>query len=679
MTAEDWTSPSARSLAMVLQAAGAQVLVALHGGDESASLTLPEGTWRLLADSADPARDTAVNRTVALAPRSVAWLAAVPSVPRAPAAPDRSLLAELSAAAGIATQWHDIDGTRHAVPEATLRAVLAALELPAETAAQARDSLARRRAAPQGTAADPGQCHDAPTGRRFGVAAQLFALRHDADQGIGDYTALAMLARAAAARGAALVGLSPPHALMPTERERASPYQPSDRRFLEPALLDVTALPEVGDAPGVRAALDRHAPVFAALRAGTLVDYPAVWAAKRAVLEAAVVALPRDHADFAAFRAKGDAALENFATFGALAERFGPRGWPAGHAHPGDAAMARFRAAASDALRFHAVLQWMCDRQLGAAAAAGPGLYRDLAVGAAPDGAEMWSQPGAFLRGFSIGAPPDPFSADGQVWGLPVPHPHVAEATGHDAFATLLRANMRHARALRLDHAMGLERLFIVPDGAPASEGCYLHFDGAGMLATLARESRSAECAVVGEALGTVPEGFAERLAAARVLAYRVLWFEREGDDFRAPAHWPALAAACVSTHDLATLAGWWAGADIEERAALALLTPAAAQAALEARARERASLAAACGVAPDGFGPKTAAAVHRFVAAAPSRIMLVQAEDLTGERIGVNLPGTDRERPNWRRRLPIAADRLFDGEVAAAVLSAILSQRGAG
>jgi glycogen operon protein len=677
MTPQDWNSPAARSVAMLLQAGGARALVALHGGDDPAMLALPEGTWHLLADSGDPARDAATGRTIALAPRSVAWLAAVPHAPRPTTAADPSLLAELATAAGIAPQWHDIDGARHAVPESTLRAVLAALELPAQTAAQARDSLARRRAAlPRGTT-DPGQCHDAPAGRRFGVAAQLFALRHDADQGIGDYTALAMLARAAAARGAALVGLSPPHALMPTERDRASPYQPSDRRFLEPVLLDVTALPMVHDAPGVRAALDRHASVFSALRAGALVDYPAAWTAKRAVLDAAVAALPHDHAPFVAFRAQGGRTLENFATFAALAERFGPRGWPAGHAHPDDAAMAEFRAGAPDALRFHTALQWMCEHQLGTAAAAGPGLYRDLAVGAAPDGAEVWSQPETFLRGFSIGAPPDPFAADGQVWGLPVPHPHASEANGHSAFAALLRANMRHARALRLDHAMGLERLFIVPDGARASEGCYLHFDGRGMLATLARESRAAGCAVVGEALGTVPEGFTERLAAARVLAYRVLWFERDGDGFRAPAEWPALAAACVSTHDLATLSGWWSGADIEERTALGLLAPDAAQAALAARARERASLAAACGIAPDGFGLDTAAAVHRFVAAAPSRMMFVQAEDLAGERIGVNLPGTDRERPNWRRRLPVAAGRIFDSDAAASVLAAILMQRG--
>ncbi|CAH0279620.1 glycogen debranching protein GlgX [Roseomonas sp. CECT 9278] len=677
MTEADWTAPAARSVAMLLQDAGSQAMIVLHGADAAATLHLPAGTWRLLADSADPHRDGDVAETVQIAPRSVAWFAATPRATRARDAADPALLTELASAAGVSTAWHDIAGTHHAVPEGTLRVLLAALGLPAETATQARDSLARRRAAPRRAAAPPGQCHDAPDGRRFGIAAQAFALRHDHDQGIGDYTALAILARSAAATGAALVGLSPPHALMPVERDRASPYQPSDRRFLEPVMLDVTALPEVGDAPAVRAALDRHADVFAALRKGALVDYPAAWAAKRDVLVDAVAALPPNHAALAAFRAEGGAALEGFATFAALSERYGPRGWPAGHAHPADTGMAAFRAASAEAIRFHIALQWMCDRQLAAAAGVGPGLYRDLAVGAAPDGAEVWSQPGAVLRGFSIGAPPDPFSADGQVWGLPVPHPHVSEACGHEGFAALLRANMRHARALRLDHAMGLERLFVVPDGAPASEGCYLHFDGPGMLGTLARESRAARCAVVGEALGTVPEGFADRLAAARVLAYSVLWFEREGSGFRAPTDWPALAAACVSTHDLATLAGWWQGADIDERAALGLLAPMAASAAMAQRAHERIVLAESCGVPPDGFGPATAAAIHRWVCTAPSRMMLVQAEDLAAETIGVNLPGTDRERPNWRRRLPMATAALLEGSVATAILAALGDRRG--
>lgn len=671
----DWTEPAARSVAVLLHAAGDRVLVAIHAGQAEATLRLPPPRvghrWTLLADSADPAREGEADDGLPLAPRSVAWFAEAPRAPRPRDAADPSLIATLAQAAGIATDWHDIGGTRHAVPEGTMRALLAALGLPAETRAQARDSLARRRAVPHPPATDAVRCQPPPAGRRFGIVAQTFALRRSDDQGIGDYTALARLAAAAGAGGATLVGLSPPHALMPAERDRASPYQPSDRRFLEPILLDVAALPEVAGAPAVRAALAAAEPVFAALRRGASVDYPAAWGAKRGVLDAAVAALPPGHV---AFRGAERGALGAFCTFAALAEQFGPRSvWPKGLAHPGDSDVAQFRASHVDAIRFHAALQWFCDVQLGAAAAAGPGLYRDLAVGAAPDGSEVWSQPGAFLPGFSIGAPPDPFAAEGQVWGLPVPDPLASVASGHAGFAALLAANMRHARAMRLDHAMGLERLFVVPEGARASEGCYLHGDGAGMLATLAWESRAAGCAVVGEALGTVPEGFTERLSEAGVLAYRVLWFEREGAGFRDPRAWPAPAAACVSTHDLAPLAGWWEGTEIAERAALGLATgePATAE-----RLRDRAALCAAAGIADGPYDAAAAAAVHRFVAAAPSTLMLVQAEDLAGERIGVNLPGTDRERPNWRRRLPVTADALLDGDLAHAILAALHDRR---
>ncbi len=424
----------------------------------------------------------------------------------------------------------------------------------------------------------------------------------------------------------------------------------------------------------MRAALDGHAAIFSALRAGTMVEYPAVWAAKRAVLEAAVAALPRDHARFAVFRQEQGAALDDFAAFAALSEHFGPHGWPTGHAHPADAGMWTFHATAEAALRFHAVLQWFCDIQLGAAAAAGPG--STVILRSAP-------RPMARRSGRSRA----PSCAASRSARRPTPSRrlvrsgasrcHILMPKTTKASHAFLRANMRHARALRLDHAMGLERLFVVPEGAPASEGCYLGYDGAGLLATLARESRTAGCAVVGEALGTVPEGFADRLAAARVLAYRVLWFETDGGGFRDPASWPELAAACVSTHDLATLAGWWDGADIEERAALGLLAPAAVQGALAARQASARHWRQPAVSRTEPFSPAIAAAVHRFVATAPSRMLLVQAEDLAGECIGVNLPGTDRERPNWRRRLPFSAQRLVESDLSAAILAQMAARGG--
>jgi glycogen operon protein len=526
--------------------------------------------------------------------------------------------------------------------------------------------------------------------RRFGLAAQIYALRRASDQGIGDFRAVAELAALAQAEGAALVGLSPPHALFGTDRARASPYHPSDRRFLDPILLDVASLPLVGAMPAVRAALDRHAAAFAALRAGDLVRHAEVWQAKRAVLAAAFAALPEAaRAALAAHREAEGAALAHFATFTAIAEHEGhsdARRWPAGLRHGKDHAVADFATRHAEAVGFAAFQQWLCDLQLAEAARAGAGLYRDLAVGAAPDGAEPWSGEQRYLPGFSIGAPPDPFAAAGQVWALPAPDPLAMRTTGHAGFAALLRANMRHAAALRIDHVLGLRRLFLVPEGAAAAEGTYLHYPLEELLGQVVLESRRARCLVVGEDLGTVAPDLRGKLAEAAILSYRVLWFEREGAGFVPPHAWPARATACVSTHDLATLAGFWTGADLEDRAALGLL--AAPEAARAERAADRAALCAALareGLLPEGVGPDApmddalAAAIHALVARTPAALMLAQAEDLAGETIGVNLPGTDRERPNWRRRLPATVAELAALPRARAVLARLRMLRPGG
>jgi glycogen operon protein len=536
----------------------------------------------------------------------------------------------------------------------------------------------------------PPRCHlpaDIAAGaRRFGVAAQLYALRRAEDQGVGDFTALAELARLSDREGAALLGLSPPHALFPTDRGRASPYQPSDRRFLDPIFLDVAELPLVGDLPSVRDALAAHAPVFAALRAQDSVDHAAVAEAKLAVLRAAWNSLPMRHPAQDAltrFRQEGGAALDHFCIWNVLAAHHGTsdsRAWPDALRASDGAGVAAFAKAHENAIGFVAFQQMLADAQLGAAGAAGAGLYRDLAVGAAPDGAEAWSGEMRVLPGFSIGAPPDPFSAEGQVWGLPPPDPRAGAADGHAGFARLIRANMRHAAALRVDHVLGLRRLFLVPEGARGSEGAYLAQPFDDLLADLALESTRARCVVVGEDLGTVPEGMGEALREADVLSYRVLWFERQGPGFVPPARWPARAAACVATHDLPTLAGFWSGADMTERAALGLLDAHAA----EARAADKRALMQALRDAGlfegDAEAPMTdamAAAIHALVASTPSSLMLVQAEDLAGAEVAVNLPGTDQERPNWRARLSPDLARLFARPRARAILDAIRHHRG--
>jgi glycogen operon protein len=536
----------------------------------------------------------------------------------------------------------------------------------------------------------PTRCHTpddiAGGGRRFGLAAHLYSLRRPDDQGVGDFTTLAEAALATARAGGTLLGLNPLHALFSVDRERASPYHPSDRRFVDPIYVDVERVTDFDASREARAVLSANRRALTALAARDDVDYVAVWQAKRAVLDACFATFDRRPDDdplaveFEAFVQAGGAALREFATFEAIAAahpRVPWQRWPAALRSPGAPHVAEFALQHARDLRFACYLQWQADRQLrdvaakARAAGLAHGLYRDLAIGAAADGAEAWSNVDALARGVSIGAPPDPFSPTGQVWDLPPAIPHRLTATAYAAFRELLAANMRHAGALRIDHVMGLARLFWVPEGARAGDGAYVAYPFDDLLAVLALESHRARCLVVGEDLGTVPEGLRDRLAAADVLSYRVLWFERDGDGFRAPADYPVKAAACVSTHDLPTIAGWWSGADIDEKTSLGLLTAEAALAARAARAADRKALVAALArEAPPGEAPldpaaphdaSVTAAVHRFVAATPAEFVLFQADDLAGETTAQNLPGTDRERPNWRRRTSVVAARLWD------------------
>ncbi|OJW22802.1 MAG: hypothetical protein BGO51_23645 [Rhodospirillales bacterium 69-11] len=515
--------------------------------------------------------------------------------------------------------------------------------------------------------------------RAAGVAAHLYTLRRAGDQGIGDFTSLAEMGRAASRWGAATVGINPLHALFPVDRTRCSPYHPSDRRFLDPIYLDVAAL-----APGA---------AFAALRAPDGVDYLSVWATKREILWQAFLAGGRDDPAFAAFEAAGGEALRDFARFEALCAAQGHahwQTWPEALRHPGSPSVAAV--ADPDLVRFSAWLQFQADRQLAAAArnsGLSLGFYRDLAVGAAPDGAEAWGRQDALLTGVSVGAPPDPFSQDGQVWSLPPPDPLAMAAEGYAGFAGLLAANMRHAGALRIDHVMGLQRLFLVPDGARAQDGAYVGYPLTDLLGQLTLESRRAGCLVVGEDLGTVPEGFSETMQAADVLSYSVLWFSEDADGFRPPAAWRPRAAACVSTHDLPTLAGWWEGADIAEQVRIGRMTADAATAATTRRAADKAALLRllvaeglwpADADAPAAMTPALSGAVHALVAATPAALALVQADDLAGETEAVNLPGTNHERPNWQRRLHVAVDGLCDGAIGRAIRDAIAANpRSAG
>lgn len=557
-------------------------------------------------------------------------------------------------------------------------------------------------------------------GRASGLAAQLYSVRRAGDQGIGDFTTLTQLGQTAAKAGADILAINPLHALFPVGRDRASPYFPSDRRFLDAHYIDVTALAAFGAGARTTAALERYEGRLANLSAAKQVDYAGLWEVKRDILAAAFVdlealikrqpdAMPVQ--DFASFTDKAGEGLHRFACFQAISEAqegAPPSRWPTGLATCDDAALTAFATARADAVRFHTFTQWVAERQFANAAARADkaglrlGFFRDLAVGAAPDGAEVWANAGQFLNGASVGAPPDPIGPEGQNWGLLPPNPYAWRRSGYAFFAGLLAANMRHAGALRIDHAMGLARLFVIPHGGNAADGAYLTYPAQDLLAQVALESARARCVVVGEDLGTVPHGFREAMAAHNMLSYRVMWFERcpagatgagdsdagRGDErnqsaladaFIPPNDYPAKAVACVSTHDLPTIPGWLMGEDIRERETLGLLSPEDAASARDARAADKRALYAALGLkggasagesgeADVGEAGKTAhepsaseviAAAHDFIARTPAYIALAQLDDLAGETVAVNLPGTDRERPNWRRKLTTPLEAL--------------------
>ena len=556
-----------------------------------------------------------------------------------------------------------------------------------------------------------------PGARSWGVTTQLYGLRSERDWGIGDFSDLAELSEGAASFGAATIGLNPLHALFAAEPRHISPYSPSSRAFLDYLYIDVTAAPGFAEDAGAGAAAP-PAGVTAA-REAEFVDHAAVAALKRPALEALFRRLQsRDLAPnqgaqtalgvaFRQFQAAGGAALTAFATFEALHEHFSQAGngfswhdWPQPMRDPGSAEVHAFAAAHRNRIEFFQFLQWEADRQLGAAAetarSAGLalGFYRDLAIGVDPHGADAWADQQLVAPGAAIGAPPDPLSRAGQNWGLAPFGPLGLRRRAFAPFIAALRANMRHAGILRIDHVMGLRRLYWIPSGQPATAGAYVDYPFRDLLRLVALESHRRRCAVVGEDLGTVPEGFRETMQATNILSYRVFAFERrDGGRFVPPPDYPPLAAASAATHDLATLKGFWLGRDIAWRRRLGTYPDPAAETAeaadrdharhevLEALANEgllsRDSFGA---LLPAGsepvFGPELADAIHAFLAGSRARLMLVQLEDIAGEAEQANLPGTSTGHPNWRRRMSLSLEAILAGADFARVAAVIAGAR---
>jgi 4-alpha-glucanotransferase len=560
----------------------------------------------------------------------------------------------------------------------------------------------------------PARCH-LPEGlesggRSWGLTCQLYAQQSAADWGVGDFGDLAKIAHIAGSCGAAVLGVNPLHALFAAEPLHVSPYSPSFRSLLNYLYIDVTQLPGFTEDARVRAVCESQwfgATRWAA-RSAALIDYGAAAALKRPVLEALferfrtrelgpdATATSDVGRAFRVFQRNGGRPLEDFATFEALHEHhrrhsnaFSWHDWLPPLRDPRGPAVSEFAADNHDRVEFFQFLQWQADKQLAAAAAAGQlaglsiGLYRDLAVGADPNGAEAWSDQQLVAPSTAIGAPPDPLNRRGQNWGLAPVNPLVLRRQGYQSFVASLRANMRHAGVLRIDHVMSLDRLYWIPDGADATRGAYVSYPFDDLLRLVALESRRQRCAVIGEDLGTVPAGFRERMRAADVLSYRVIFFERSPDRTLAPpSAYPPLAAATAATHDMPTIKGFWLGRDIAWRRRLALYPDAQAELAeMAERRRDRRLLLDALAreglIARDRFGeflsetdePRYSAelgdAILAFVARSASRLVLVQLEDVFGEGEQANLPGTTEGHPNWRRRASHSLDQLgYDCEL---------------
>lgn len=531
-------------------------------------------------------------------------------------------------------------------------------------------------------------------GRLWGPALQLYTVRSERNWGIGDFTDLKHLAEQWGEQGASVIGLNPLHALFLHNPAHASPYSPSSRRFLNVLYLDVEAVPDLAESEAATELL-RGADFqlrLKRLREADKVDYPGVAAAKLAVLERLYASFRARHLqaetprarEFRDFQRRQGEPLRQYAVFEALYAHFRAQdpdawswlAWPEPYRDPASAEVARFTAEQLEAVEFYEYLQWQAERQLAGVAAhlarqgLEIGLYLDLAVSVDRGGVDGWRNQGIYALGANVGAPPDDFAREGQDWGLPPFEPRRLRESGYGAFIGALRENMRRAGALRIDHVMGLMRLYWVPHGRSAADGAYVHYPLDELLAIVALESHRNQCLVIGEDLGTVPGEVREAMDREGILSYRVLIFEKgEGGQFKPPGELPREALGSVSTHDLPTLAGYWAGHDVLLRAELGLYDDdnVRSQQVVE-RAQDRSRLLLALereGLLPEGatvdsqsvpeLTPELARALHRYLARSPAKLMMVQPEDVLGMIEQVNLPGSPEAlHPNWRRKLDL-------------------------
>ncbi len=503
----------------------------------------------------------------------------------------------------------------------------------------------------------PGRCHLPLELRVWSWAVQLYAVRSRASWGIGDLADLRRLARWARGQGAGMLLLNPLHAVIPGVGQQPSPYFPSSRCFRNPIYLRVEEVPGATDGEVDLAALVAEG---RALNLQRRIDRDKVWKLKLTALERLWERFRAAGGDpeFDHYCAEQGSALLTFATYCALAEhhRSPWTKWPTDVRRPDAPAVAAFVRHHRDRVRFHQWLQWLTEQQL-AMAGAEIDLMQDLAIGVDPAGADAWQWQDCLALDVRVGAPPDELNTAGQDWGLPPLHPWRLRLAHYEPYIRTLRAGFRAAGGLRVDHVMGLFRLFWIPRGAGPGEGTYVRYPWDEMLDILALESVRAGAYVVGEDLGTVEDWVRSELAARQVLSYRLLWFEQAP-----PMRFPAQALAAVTTHDLPTIAGLWSGADLDEQRALGL-TP-NEEATVEIRSR----LIDWAGLTGDETSAEVVERTYRLLAEAPSRIVTATLDDALGVTERPNMPQTLDERANWSLALPISLEEIETNERAAAV-----------
>ena len=545
----------------------------------------------------------------------------------------------------------------------------------------------------------PPLCYEPPAivaGKRlWGVALQLYAIRSSGNWGIGDFADLAHLVRWLAPRGAGFIGLNPLHALAPADPSQSSPYSPSSRHFLNVLYIAVPEVPEYAECNAAIASV--REPQFQAnlrqLRSAPLVQYEGVAAAKIEILKLLFLDFGKRHIALGTKRASlfhdfvthGGVLLQAHARFDALDQHFrstlrtpsGWLSWPEEFRDPDGAAVRAFAATHDQEVSFYVYLQWLAHEQLQtaeelASALGMPiGLYGDYAVGPHPSGSETWLDRPGYCIGAEIGAPPDSLSMKGQAWGIPPPDPTTMESRGLSSFLHRIRANVRFYGALRLDHVMSLYRLWWMVAGHSPTEGTYVHYPLPALLAVVALESVRNACLVVGEDLGVVPEAIRRAIPEYGLYEYKVLLFEKGSDGrFRRPQELARRALGTITTHDTPTLRGFWENQDIDLRQRLGLYSnPDSYRASEQERGRDKAGLLATLkeqqlqpihpASAQEPYAPDLTHAMHLYLARSNSALVALQLDDLLGMTDPVNVPGTDREYPNWRRKLPVELEEL--------------------